>query len=352
MKPRKLKALVADDSSAHLRVLRACLSERPDVELTGTARSAEELLEFCRLSPSDLLFLALELGGENDFALLETIREEFPDLSVVILAEPEQASRAVRSLNRGAFDILQRSEDTDPSSLHEAVEAVLSQRRLRLVPEPARARQAPVVRPSGPEAPRERGFDLVLLACSTGGPNALRALVPALPGDLPAPVLAVQHLPQGYLPRMVTQLRGLSAVDVSISTNRMELPERGWVFARPGWHLEVRPNLLTGKGFYLKETTQDRVHGCRPAADVLFRSVATAFEGRVLSVVMTGMGRDGCDGVASLKEGGGYCLVQDQPTSVVYGMPRAVQEAGLADETLPLNRLAERIAELVGGGEA
>ena len=322
-----------------------------DIVLGGTEREATRLLEACRSTQPELLVIDVELASRDDFALISELTETLPNLVIAIAAPEDDRGLAARGLGRGAFELLPldpTSED-DPA-LRAALQSAVSEierrentQRRHLDPPSAHGDEK-AARP----ASSKPAYDLVLIACSTGGPNALRELIPQIPRDFPVPVLAVQHMPDGYLPPMVEQLSSLGRISVSMATHRMKLPATGWVFARPGWHLELRANRSSGDGYYLKETTQEPVHGCRPSADVLFESVAKWFDGNVLSVVMTGMGRDGCDGVRALRESrGGYCLIQDESSSVVYGMPRAVERAGLADEILPLGELPQRMAALV-----
>lgn len=200
---------------------------------------------------------------------------------------------------------------------------------------------------------RENQINLILLAVSTGGPNALEQLLPRLPGDLGVPLLMVIHMPARFTAMLAETLDGKSQLKVRECVAGMELKPNQLVVSPGGLHMQLAR--IPGRSGYfsrfrLELDNGPLVRGCRPAADVLFSSVAEVFPGTVLAVVMTGMGTDGADGVAALKQRTCYCLAQSEDTSVIYGMPRAVVERGLADETVPLDRLAARITQLVRGG--
>jgi two-component system chemotaxis response regulator CheB len=196
--------------------------------------------------------------------------------------------------------------------------------------------------------------DLVVISASTGGPNALSEVIPRLPADLGVPVLVVQHMPSFLTFSLARSLNDKSPLRVHEAAEG-ELLRPGTVYVAPGGrHLLLRSRR---GGTPAPERTLALGDGppensVRPSADVLFRSVAEVFEGHVLAVIMTGMGNDGMRGVQALKSSGCYCITQTAETCVVYGMPRAVDEAGLSDESADLEALAERIAVLVKGSPA
>lgn len=197
------------------------------------------------------------------------------------------------------------------------------------------------------------GFQVVAIGVSTGGPGALLEVIPRLPGDLGVPVLIVQHLIPEFTESLAENLDRLSALGVSLARAGQPL-DKGRVYLAPGdRHMVLLPPRPTSTGYLppvIGLNNRPPVHGCRPAADVLFKSLAPICGGRTLAVVMTGMGNDGREGVRAIKAKGGYCLTQTEDTCVVYGMPRAVDEAGLSDERVPLDRLAQRIDALVRWG--
>jgi two-component system chemotaxis response regulator CheB len=204
---------------------------------------------------------------------------------------------------------------------------------------------APRVAPAGPrQAP-----DLVLIGTSTGGPNALARIIPQLPAALPAPVLVVQHMPPLFTSSLAEQLARKSAVAVREARHGEPLAPGTVLLAPGGRHMTVAaaPDARGPRDWQVQINDDPPVNSCRPSVDVLFQSVAAQARAAVVSVIMTGMGADGLDGVARLKRRHGYVLAQDADSCVVYGMSRAVIEKGLADEVLPLDRIGARIVELL-----
>jgi len=187
-------------------------------------------------------------------------------------------------------------------------------------------------------------IEVVVIGSSTGGPNALTAILESLPEDFPAPVLIVQHLPENFTTFLAKRLDTVSALHVGEATHRT-LVEPGNVWIAPGnRHLETRS---TTRGIELATTDGALVNSCKPAADVLFRSAAKCYGSSVLAVVLTGMGQDGLDGCRDISAAGGQVVVQDRSTSVVWGMPGQVAEAGLAESVLPVSEIGADIVRRV-----
>ncbi len=188
------------------------------------------------------------------------------------------------------------------------------------------------------------------MGVSTGGPNALQTLVPRLPADLPFPILCVQHMPPLFTASLAERLDRASPLKVVEGAEGMR-PENGVMYIAPGGRHMVLSRGADGRPC-LRLTDAAPVNSCRPSVDVLFRSVADAAGGDVVTLVLTGMGADGADGATTLRAKGAWSIVQDEASSVVWGMPGAVVQAGQADEILPLERIAERVAEIARRGRA
>jgi two-component system chemotaxis response regulator CheB len=187
---------------------------------------------------------------------------------------------------------------------------------------------------------------IVAIGVSTGGPNALAALVPALPGDFPVPVVIVQHMPPMFTRLLAERLNTQSKLKVVEGQAGMAL-QAGTVYIAPGdFHMELQPS---GMSVLLRLVQTPPENSCRPAVDVLFRSVARTYGARVLGVILTGMGQDGLRGCETIHEAGGRVVVQDEATSIVWGMPGFVARAGLAEKVLPLDTIAAEIVRRTGG---
>ncbi|MBZ0256464.1 chemotaxis protein CheB [bacterium] len=198
--------------------------------------------------------------------------------------------------------------------------------------------------------PQRQQFDLVAIACSTGGPDALKTVIPKLPANLGVPILIVQHMPAEFTRNLANNLDHDSQLSVMEAKDGGKI-ERNTVYIAPGGlHMKVKKlhhPVNDQVPLRLLMTTEPPVNNCRPSADVLFNSLAKEFDGNVLSVVLTGMGVDGREGVKSLQRLNTYCITQREDTCVVYGMPKAVVEAGLSNEEVPLPLIAERITALL-----
>lgn len=214
----------------------------------------------------------------------------------------------------------------------------------RPAPPPPAAPQPAVA--SGRRPPAR--IDLVLVGVSTGGPNALHVFVPKLPADLPFPVLCVQHMPPLFTASLAERLDRDSPMKVEEGTEGRKL-ENGHYYIAPGGHHMVVARAPDGR-LQIKLSDSAPVNSCRPAVDVLFRSVEEVVGGNVVSVILTGMGSDGATGVRGLRAKGSWSIAQDEASSVVWGMPGAIVQQGLADEILALDRIADRIAELARRG--
>jgi len=198
-------------------------------------------------------------------------------------------------------------------------------------------------------APAPGRIDVVGIGVSTGGPNALAELIPRLPADLPVPILLVQHMPPVFTASLAEHLDQKSGLSVREARDGEQvLPGRVYI-APGGRHMVVR-RLPDAEHPIVGLNENPPENSCRPSVDVLFRSMAAQYDGNMLAVVMTGMGNDGCEGVRAMKRRGCLCLTQSEASCIVYGMPLSVDEAGLSDEQVPLDRLADRIVHLVRKG--
>lgn len=369
-----IKALVVDDTVTYRRILTEVLESTGEVAVTATAPQGRLALARMEQDPADLVLLDLEMPEMDGLETLAHLRRRFPETAVVMISG--QTSRAaeatLRALEQGALDFVRKPEGLDPEAsrselkdtLRPLIRHVRTRKNLRSgpVPEapPVPKAPAPAPVPAPPPAtPPLRPAALpgrigvVGIGVSTGGPNALGEVIPALPGDLPVPVLLVQHMPPGFTASLADHLAKRSKVKVR-EASEGEVLEPGTVYIAPGGrHMVVRRRPASDtapEAFIVGLNDHPPENSCRPSVDVLFRSMAAQYGGDLLAVVMTGMGNDGCEGVRAMKRRGCHVLTQTEESCVVYGMPAAVDEAGLSDERVPLHRLAARITELARRG--
>lgn len=338
-----LRVLVVDDSAYVRKVVSQMLSRSPGIEVVGTARDGQDALErVAALRPdvvtSDLIMPNLDGVG---FVREQMARDPVP---IVIVSVASGAGEMVLdALDAGAVDFIQKPTALASDRLLELTDdLVLKVRtaagaRLRRLPEADRARDA-VMRP------RPRGpFDVVVLGISTGGPQALRFMVPQLPAELPVPLVVVLHMPVGYTDLYARKLDELSPLHVVEASDGIEVRSGTVLIAPAGRHLTLRKSESGTVVTHLDIRPLDTPH--RPSVDVLFQSAADVYGGRVLGVVMTGMGADGREGAAWIKAKGGMILTEAEESCVVYGMPRSIVEAGLSDRSVALDRMAQTILE-------
>jgi two-component system chemotaxis response regulator CheB len=351
-----VRVVVADDSALMRNIVTRSLT-KAGLEVVGSARDGDEALAICERERPDAMTLDLTMPGLDGLGVLRILRERTDtNIPVVVVSAFSAAhgARAVDALAEGAFDLV--SKPTANESLDSFIEAlgakVKQAAASRRKPRPSAnaggavagarpapwASQPPAVTPRRSPAP-SKASRLVLIATSTGGPRALAALVPKLPAPLGVGTLIVQHMPAGFTNSLATRLNASSALNVIEATGGEPLDPRTALLAPGGSHLRLSAD---SRSAVLSD--EPAIGGLRPRADLLIQDAARAYRDRLLLVVLTGMGNDGLAGAREVRRNGGRILVESEETCTVYGMPRAIVEAGLADEVHELGRLAEVIS--------
>lgn len=352
-----IHVLVVDDSVMVRRFLSDVLSDDPELAVAGTAATGRIALAKIPQVAPDLVVLDLEMPELDGLATLREIRRLYPMLPVVVFGSISDRSAAVslEALALGPTEFV--AKPANVASPHRGVEQVCAEligkikglcARLRPVgSRPARLLPDPVVvarvRPPSPR-PASEGVGILAIGASTGGPDALAALLPALPVDFPVPVVLVQHMPPVFTTRFAQRLDAICALTVrEAQPGDRVVP--GQVLLAPGdHHMRLRRD---GDGVRVTLDQSAPESFCRPAVDPLLRSVADVYGGRSLVVILTGMGQDGMRGCERLRGVGATVLAQDSATSVVWGMPGAVAGAGLAHQVLALREIAGEVVRLV-----
>jgi two-component system chemotaxis response regulator CheB len=348
----KIRILVVDDAVVMRKLITECLGRDPDLEVVGVAANGNIALQKIPQVNPDLITLDLEMPEMDGQTTLREIRKIYPRLCVIIFSTLSQrgAAATLEALSLGANDYV--TKPANVGGVTEAIERLETELIPKIKVHCRRLLTGAALAPKSAAAvvPRMAGvglaapIDVVCIGTSTGGPNALAEVFGALPGDLPVPVVMVQHMPPMFTTMLAERLSARSAWRCHEGAEG-QIIENGQAYLAPGgWHMEVvRAGFKTRLHFH----DGPAENSCRPAVDVLFRSVAAAYGRGVLSVVMTGMGQDGLRGCEVIREQGGRVLAQDEASSVVWGMPGQVAQAGLADKVLPLNQIAREIAQQV-----
>lgn len=374
MADQSLRVLVVDDTIVYRRILSSIIEALPGTVLAATAPNGKIALAKMETAEVDLVLLDVEMPVLDGLKTLEVIRERFPDVGVIMIsgANSSAAGITIRALERGAIDFVPKPEGTDPEEsqrqlaqhINRLVQLFQTRRALRTGRKSAADRPPSATRAAERTAPmapvpvprpvperyagkRPARIDLVVIGVSTGGPNALKEVVPHLKADLNVPVLIVQHMPPLFTASLAESLGRKSVLPVREAQEGDAILPNTVLIAPGGKHMVIRQDPARGDGHVVALNDNPPEQNCRPSVNVLFRSASTYFGGKILAVVMTGMGEDGCEGVRAMKRQGCICLTQEESTCVVYGMPRAVDEAGLSDARVPIDQMAERIHQLV-----
>ncbi len=359
----KIRVLIVDDSVVIRRILSDELSKDPMIEIVGKAATGKIALAMIEQVNPDILTMDIEMPEMDGLTAVSEIRKTHKLLPIIMFSTLSQraARETLEALSRGANDYV-----TKPANVGSA--AVAMQRvRDELLPKiktlcssvttststvsvPAKVPvKSSVVTPAKPSR-----IDVLAIGVSTGGPNALADFLPSIPKDFPVPIVIVQHMPPVFTRCLAERLSAKCQLPVEEGVVGTVLqPEKIWI--APGdFHMVVEKTGMTVK---LAMNQDPPENSCRPAVDVLFRSVTQVYGKHTLAVILTGMGQDGLRGCEGIRSVGGQVIVQDEATSVVWGMPGAVSQAGLAEKVLPLLDIAseverrvhfERTASMVG----
>ncbi len=355
-----LRVLVVDDSLLYRKIVRDALAEIPNVEVIGSAANGQQALEKIAAQNPDLITLDFEMPELDGLGVLRALKQKRLSTKAVMVSAltAEGATSTVQALQQGAFDFVLKPTGGDArtnhatlvESLRERVDAVRHilgkvakpKRELSLAATAARTPTFPAVR----REPLTANIGIVGIGCSTGGPDALRIMLPKLPADFPVPIVLVQHMPPVFTRSLAASLDKLCSLRVMEAEDGQPVRAGQILIAPGGRHMKV---VLGANGLPLvKLNNEAPVQSCRPAVDVLFWSLAEAFGAKTLSVIMTGMGYDGADGCRKLHQLGGPVIAQNEASCVVFGMPRKPVEEGIADAIVPLDQIANEIVRYTG----
>lgn len=347
----KIRVLVVDDSFVVRRIVTEELTAQADIEVTGTAATGKIALDQMKMLNPDLVILDIEMPEMDGLTALTHLHRSHPQTPVIMFSSQTElgAAATLEALSRGASDFfakpggaggLEASRQVIRTELIPAIRALCKRE-----PKPSLVTVKTPVATSIPTArPAPARIDLLAIGASTGGPNALAELFAGLPADFPVPIVIVQHMPPMFTQMLAERLTRNSRIPTVEAASGMELePGKAWI--APGdYHLT-----LAREGIRIRTKTQQEPpeNACRPAVDPLLRSVASIYGPHSLAVILTGMGQDGLRGCEAIRAVGGQILVQDEASSVVWGMPGFVARAGLADKVLPLSLLASEIVRRV-----
>jgi two-component system chemotaxis response regulator CheB len=340
-----VRVLVVDDSAYVRKVVTQMLGRSPFIDVVGTARDGREALEMTAELNPDVITCDLNMPEMDGVTFVREQMARRPVSIIIISIAAGAGEQVLAALDAGAVDFVQKPTALATERLMDmAGELVDKVKAAATAPRRPIPRVTAVPLPSAARATGRGKYDIVVIGVSTGGPQALKVIIPSLPADFPVPVAMVLHMPLGYTEMYAQKLNGMCALNV-VEAGEGQAVEPGMVFLAPaGRHLSLRRE-GAGVRTHLDIRPLDTPH--RPSVDALFQSAADVYGDHVLGVVMTGMGSDGRDGSAWIKARGGSILTEAEESCIVYGMPRSVVEAGLSDAAVPLERIAQAIMERV-----
>lgn len=348
-----VKVLIVDDSAFMRNALTNMLSSDPEIKIVGTARDGLEAIDKIGSLKPDIVTMDVEMPRMDGISALKRIMETDP-VPVIMVSSitTEGAKTTLDALDLGAVDFI-------PKNLSQLSINIVNIKELLIDKVKQIARRGPMkkrIRPAGDRkvdiqrvipvrTTGERRVVLVSIGTSTGGPKALQEIIPKLPKEFPVPIIIAQHMPPNFTRPFAERLNHISQITVK-EAEEGEAIKPGVVYIAPGrGHMRVKRVRGIETVITVSDNKEDYIY--RPSVDALMFSVAELFPGRALGVILTGMGNDGAKGMIALKKTGGRIFAQDEDSCVVYGMPKAVVEAGIADKVLALEEIAGEIVNAV-----
>ena len=374
----KIKVLIVDDSIFMRKALESLLSHEPDIEIVGLAKNGKEAVEMAEQFHPDVITMDIEMPTMDGITALEIIMKNNPTPVIMVSSlTKEGADATLKALDLGAVDFMTKDSQSFGGAdierglkdkirkfaknkgvvrlLTHSVSSQPQQQTPSYRLSGSFATQAPHVSTPFAHGAQNGNIDgskrvvvnktgikrVVALGTSTGGPQSLQRVIPLLPADLGVPVVVTQHMPPNFTQSLASRLNTLSKVEVVEAQGKEKLEPNVVYIAKGGYHLKFKK---VGPSVYTELSTEPSNVFNIPGVDVMVDSIAELYGKECLGVIMTGMGSDGCKGLTNLKRMGGTIIAQNEPSCIVYGMPRAVVEAGIADEIVPLDEIAARIA--------
>ncbi|MEK7699760.1 MAG: chemotaxis response regulator protein-glutamate methylesterase [Planctomycetota bacterium] len=349
-----IKVLIVDDSAFMRNTLSSMLASDPEIKIIGTARNGLEAIENVERLKPDIVTMDVEMPIMDGISALKQIMEKNPVPVIMVSSITSEGAKAtLDALDLGAVDFIPKNLSDLSLNIVKIKEILIDKIKHIAKSDFAKKRTRPATVSKSIETPKvmpvrttgERRVNIVSIGSSTGGPGALQSIIPKLPKDFPVPVVIAQHMPPNFTRQFAERLNQLSKIRVKEAEDG-EVVRQGVVLIAPGkGHMRVARR--SGLEMVVRISEDKEGFTYRPSVDALMSSVAEYFPGRSLGVILTGMGNDGIKGLTAMKKTGGRVFAQNEETCVVYGMPKAAVDAGIADKVLPLEEIAGEIINSV-----
>jgi two-component system chemotaxis response regulator CheB len=337
-----IKLLIVDDSPFMRRAITSLVEGENDIKVIGTAKDGQDAIRQVQDLKPDIVTMDIEMPVMNGLSALKIIMDKYP-VPVIMLSSltEEGAKETLDALDIGAADYIPKNLSNVSLNILKIKDDLLS--KIRAITEKKYPFKHADHNPA-PEYPKifnkNNKIDIVAIGSSTGGPKALQDVIPKIPADFPVPIILVQHMPKAFTSSFAERLSSMSHIKV-IEAAGGEAIKPGFAYLSPG---DKHLSIVKENGsfvIFVSNEPEDLIN--RPSVSVMMESVAKFFPGKALGVILTGMGSDGLKGMKKIKETGGKTIAQDEATCVVYGMPKAVVDAGIADKVLPIYKIADEI---------
>lgn len=347
---KKIRVFIVDDTAVVRRMITGIIENDPEMEVVGQASNGKEALDLIQTVNADIITMDIEMPVMDGISTVKEIRKFDRKTPILMLSSLTLtgAEQTFDALIAGATDYI--TKPSNSSDLAHSLEKLTLQLlpRIKSIYHKSHRLEIPqtlVAPKTGISKSKLPKPEILCIGTSTGGPNALDQFFQNLNRSIPIPILIVQHMPPVFTKKFAERM-DTKFVNTFHEAMDGQLIEKGHVYIAPGGkHMEA---VADGDSRYIKLHEGDLENSCRPSVDPLFRSVARIYKSKALSIILTGMGQDGLKGCKEILKLGGKNIVQDKATSIVWGMPRAVSEANLADKTLPLNRIHEEVIHRLG----
>lgn len=337
-----MNILVVDDSAFMRKIVTDLLEKMPNIHVSNTARNGQQALKILsEQKQPDLVLLDVEMPILNGLETLKEIKRLY-DMPVIMLSALSNKDVTIEALTLGAADFVEKPtniREIQEEWIREFYNKIKSIHMQKRRPSRKRVERVETAAPSIKERSLPSRVQAVVIGASTGGPKALLKIMQALPASLSMPVFIVQHMPKGFTSSFAQRMNDESAVTVKEAQDGMLIEK--CVYLCPGdFHMTVKQ----GK---IQLNQEMKIHGTRPAVDYLFESAAQMYRRELVAVLLTGMGKDGTEGMREIQRLGGYTIAQDKETSVVFGMPRQAILSGVVNEVLSLDEIAAKVKQIV-----
>ena len=343
---KKIKVAVVDDSAFMRKIVTDCINTNDDMEVVAKFRNGKDLIEQVDRYKPDIITLDIEMPVLNGLETLKALKELGMTYPVIMLSSltTQNSVHTLECLELGAVDFVEKPsgslllnsnefKDTLIQKISDIEKSKKRSNNTAIVPK----RINPVIKKKTGE------IKAIIIGASTGGPRALQAVLTKLQGDIGVPVFVVQHMPKGFTKAFADRLNGICKLRTVEAEDNMQIEKNTIYIAPGGYHMTL------GDGNKIKNNQEPSIWGVRPAVDKLFESAVKVYGGNLLSVILTGMGRDGAAGTVLVKDAGGITISEDESTCTIYGMPKAAYETGKVDIVLPLQDIPDKINSIIKG---